>query len=269
MTSIFIFAGTSEGRELAEILSQNDFDCTVSVATEYGASLLPHGKNLTVLQGRLSHEQMAEKLSQKKYDFVIDATHPFATEVSKEIAVACKHTQNRYLRLARKTNPPCRTCFDSSESEQFFYFIDISSAGEWLESQQGRIFVTTGSKELPILAQKISDKSRLFVRVLPTVESLEICAKCGIVQKQIIAMQGAFSERMNEVQFSESGAKILLTKESGSAGGFFEKIAAAEKLGMKIAVIRNPEARSEQSASGERFSSVEEVVRRIRLSIAR
>ena len=267
MTSLFIFAGTSEGRELSERLSQNGFDCTVSVATEYGACLLPKSENLTVLRGRLSHEEMARLFREKSYAFVIDATHPFATEVSKEIKKACDCTQNRYIRLSRDTNFLNVT---NGEASAFFYFNDISSAGEWLESEGGKIFVTTGSKELPLLSEKISDKARLFVRVLPSVESLEICSNCGISPKQIIAMQGPFSQKMNEIQFEESRAEILLTKETGNAGGFFEKIQAAEKAGMKIAVIQNPEKRAkvgqgrEERTATEIFYSVDAVVEKLR-----
>ena len=275
---IFIFAGTSEGREIAEILSQKGFDCTVSVATEYGANLLPKAENLTVLQGRMKCEKMIAAFSQKNYAFVVDATHPFATEVSKEIKKACNYTHKKYLRLARNTN------FEQAagEDEKIFYFSDISQAGEWLQNQSGKIFVTTGSKELFKLCEKISERERLFVRVLPCAESLKICEDCKISENQIIALQGPFSLETNERQFAESGAKILLTKESGAAGGFFEKIQAAENLKMQIAVIKNPEnarhseldrlrcrGRFVSESANERsevFHSVEEIVARIEKS---
>ncbi len=95
MNPVFIFAGTSEGRELSEKLSDSGFFCTVSVATEYGEKLLPQKENLTVLQGRMKSKQMIEAFSQKNYAFVVDATHTFATEVSKEIKKACDSTKIR------------------------------------------------------------------------------------------------------------------------------------------------------------------------------
>lgn len=272
MNPIFIFAGTTEGRKLCESLSDSGFDSTVSVATEYGESLLPKKENITVLHGRMDSSQMISAFSQKNYGIVVDATHPFATEVSKEIKKACDYTKIRYLRLARNTNEEI-----VEKQSNLFYFSDISSAGDWLESQKGRIFVSTGSKELPKLCEKISDKSRIIVRVLPSIESIQICNDCKIPQRQIIAMQGPFSEKANEIQFSESGAEILLTKESGSAGGYFEKIRAAQKLEMKIAVIKNPEKNQNQPESPlgtgqnsdkpEIFHSVEEICDIIRKSI--
>mgnify|MGYP002852693478 CR=1 FL=1 len=271
MKQIFVFAGTSEGREICERLSRRGISCTVSVATEYGEKLLPKSEKIEILQGRLNHGQMVSLFSKKAYDFVIDATHPFATEVSKEIKKACLLAKKRYIRFARECG---EGTLRYSQDDGAVFFRDISSCGDWLENQEGGIFVSTGSKELSLLCEKISDKARLFVRVLPSVESLKICEKCGIIQKQIIAMQGPFSEKTNEVQFEESGAKILVTKESGRAGGYFEKIEAAKKLGMKIAVIENPEKEilhyaqndSPLVCSGEEaliFHSVDELIERI------
>lgn len=252
MTRIFIFAGTTEGRELSEKLSQSGYEITASVATEYGAKLLPKSEKITVLQGRLDSEQMVLLLSQKEYAFVIDATHPFATEVSKEIKKACGRTKIPYLRLARDTEKAGNFVDSQNFGKNLLYFDEVSSAAEWLESQSGRIFVTTGSKELPKICEKISDRSRLTVRVLPSKESIRLCGECGMKEGQIIAVQGPFSEEANRIQFEKSGAKILLTKESGSKGGYFEKICAAEGLSMKIAVIKNPEREALKSESGER-----------------
>lgn len=254
MASLFIFAGTTEGRIISEILSQNGFDCVVSVATDYGAALLPKGNNLTVLQGRLDAEAMAREFQKKAFSYIIDATHPFAVKASEEIKKACEVTHAPYVRLSRNTSTT-----EPSSDKNIFYFDTISKAGDWLEGQTGIIFVATGSKELPVLSKKISQKERIFVRVLPSVESLELCASCHIPPKQIIAMQGPFSEKANEIQFSESGAQILLTKESGGVGGYFEKIAAAQKLGMKIAVIKNPEA----ACNTERTYSIRSVLEKI------
>lgn len=255
--SIFVFAGTTEGRELCEKLSESGFDCTVSVATEYGEKLLPKKENLTVLQGRMKSEDMIKAFSQKKYACVVDATHPFATEVSKEIKKACNYTQIRRIRLARNTESSDDFSIDSNRKGEI-HFPDISSAADWLESQSGKIFVSTGSKELPKLCEKITDKSRLIVRVLPSIESLKICSDCKIPQSQIIAMQGPFSGETNELQFEENGAKILLTKESGVRGGYFEKIQAAKKLGMKIAVIENPEKAGRASGKDAREKTASE-----------
>ena len=102
-TEILIFAGTTEGRELAEHLAGAGVHCTVSVATEYGAQILGPGKGRTVLQGRLTQEQMEFLIREEDYICVVDATHPFATDVSAQIRKACEAAGVPYLRLARDT----------------------------------------------------------------------------------------------------------------------------------------------------------------------
>lgn len=72
-------------------------------------------------------------------------------------------------------------------------------------------------------------RERLFVRVLPGTESIEICHKNGILGRQIIAMQGPFSEEMNLALLHQYQIRYMVTKESGASGGFSEKISAAEK----------------------------------------
>ena len=49
MCNICVFAGTTEGRELAEFLAGQPVQATVCVATEYGETLLPEAENVTVL----------------------------------------------------------------------------------------------------------------------------------------------------------------------------------------------------------------------------
>ena len=251
---ILVFAGTSEGRELCERLVSMGFPCAASVASGYGKTLLGESERLEVLAGRMGHDEMAALLSGGNFRLAVDATHPFATEASSEIRTACRMTGKPYIRLARDTGGA------ELDFPEMRFFGDIESAGAWLDRRAGKIFATTGGKSLERLAARISDISRIFARVLPSVQSLEACERCGIAPSRIFAMQGPFSERMNEVQFAESGARFLLTKESGESGGFFGKVAAARKLGMEICVIRNPESRAVTGAGDAVFRTVGEVV---------
>ena len=91
-TEILLFAGTTEGRELADILAGAGVRCTVSVATEYGAQILGPGAGRTVLKGRLTEEQMEFLIREEAFTCVVDAAHPFATQVSRQIKEACTAT---------------------------------------------------------------------------------------------------------------------------------------------------------------------------------
>ena len=83
MASIMIFAGTTEGRKIAEFLRGHAPKVYVLTATEYGKEQVEDGENIHVLAGRLDVEGMRELAYGCQAELVIDATHPFAMEVTK------------------------------------------------------------------------------------------------------------------------------------------------------------------------------------------
>ena len=253
-TEILIFAGTTEGRELAEHLAGAGVRCTVSVATEYGAQILGPGKGRTVLQGRLTQEQMEFLIREEDYTCVVDATHPFATEVSAQIRQACEAAGVPYLRLSRDTEKG-----EACDGAGIYEVSTMLEAAEILRGIPGNVFLTSGSKDLPLLVKEIGEPERLFVRVLPSAQSLKICEDCGIPASHVIAMQGPFSQELNAAMFRQTGARAVLTKESGKEGGFDAKIEAAKEIGIPVVVVRNPERLSgdpEQEAA-ERMNYTE------------
>ena len=241
MDSIFIFSGTTEGRELTTQLAERGYDCTVSVATEYGCEVMGMQEGVSVRTGRLNQEQMCMNFRQKNYLCVIDATHPFAGVVSAEIKRACEQEGLPYLRFCRPTEWESE---EKTKGKPALSFDTAWEAATWLKEREGKILLTTGSKDLSLIAGVIADPSRLYVRVLPVVESLQACEKAGIPKPQIIACQGPFSVEMNAALLHFSGARYLLTKETGRAGGFPEKMEAAYACQVQPVVIRNPENRN-------------------------
>ena len=103
MCNICVFAGTTEGRELAEFLAGQPVQATVCVATEYGETLLPEAKNVTVLAGRIPVADIIRMLQETRFDLVIDATHPYAASITESICTACRETETEYLRMLERT----------------------------------------------------------------------------------------------------------------------------------------------------------------------
>ena len=183
-----IFAGTSEGRKLAEFLQEHQICAEVCVATEYGEKLLAATDYIQVHTGRMTEPEMENYIQERSgapFQAVIDATHPHAAEVTKNIRTACENTGMRYVRLLRGQ-------IDLSAFSDLVTFPDCESAAEWLEMQNGRIFLTTGMKELPMVAERISDRERLYARVLPQPEIFPLAEELGLSKKQLICMQGPF-----------------------------------------------------------------------------
>lgn len=231
---IVIFAGTTEGRLLAERLAASGVEVTACVATEYGEKLIPEQPCLQVHSGRMDAEKMTDFLQQKMPYLVVDATHPYAQVVSETVKKVCEELHMEYVRLLR----PAGAALPADERIHFVQ--NAKAAAELAEQMSGNIFLTTGSKELAVFIQIISDFSRLYARVLSTEETFEICKELGFEGKQLICMQGPFSEDLNRAMYAHVDAKILVTKESGDVGGFSDKMQAALALGMQCIVIQRP-----------------------------
>ena len=233
MKEILIFAGTTEGRKLSESLAASGINHTLCVATEYGEIVLKENSFMTVHRGRMDEEQIREFIQNGKFEAVVDATHPYANIVTNNIKSAMEEMNIPYLRLKRELNT-------SQKEENVTYFETNEACAKELEEIQGNILLTTGSKELKKYCVSEDVKSRLFVRVLPGMESLSLCMEQGIKGKQIIAMQGPFTTEMNEAMIRQYGISCLITKQSGTSGGYYEKLEAAKKTGISVFVIGHP-----------------------------
>lgn len=233
MKEILIFAGTTEGRELSEYLAVAGIAHTLCVATEYGEIVLKEHPLVKVHKGRMNQEEIEVYIKAGNFGAVVDATHPYAEVVTQNIKNAMQDMDIPYLRLKRESNV-------TSSYEKIHYFKDSVSCAKALEKTDGNILLTTGSKELSVFAKFIDRKERLYVRVLPGIESLQLCMDCGIAGKQILALQGPFTTQMNEAMFRQYQIKCLVTKESGSAGGYQEKLDAAQNLGIPVFTIGCP-----------------------------
>ena len=253
MYKICVFAGTTEGRELVERLCRQNVLVRACVATEYGETLLSPADNLTVSARRLTTEEMAELFAAEGFALVVDATHPYASAVTENIAAACEETGTEYLRLLRR----------SGETPEDAVFVpDIPAAVDYLNTVEGNILLTTGSKELARYADIRDFAGRVYARVLPMEDSLALCRGAGLPPSHVIAMQGPFSREMNVATLRSVGASFLVTKDTGAPGGFGEKIAAAREASARLVVIGRPPQRE-----GLPFEAVwEELSRRFGLA---
>ncbi len=229
---ILLFGGTYEGRKIAEFCEENQIDIDICVATEYGKEVISHINNKGVFCGRLDENGISELILSKKYDKIIDATHPYATLVTENIKNACIKQNIDYIRVARETSV--------ADYDDIVYFESIEDAVFYLNEFEGIVFSTTGSKELYKYKNLKNLSERLVVRALPFDYSLKNCEEIGVLSKNIILMQGPFDLELNLTMMKKYNSRFIITKLTGKTGGFDEKITAARKLDMKIIVISKP-----------------------------
>lgn len=230
MREILIFAGTTEGRRLSECLTAAGVAHVVCVATEYGEIVLKEHPLAKVHRGRMNQEEIRQYIGDGEFAAVVDATHPYAVAVTENIKAAMKNFDIPYLRLERENDT-------ENTGENIVSFESNEACARALEKLDGNILLTTGSKELSTYCVSEDVKKRLYVRVLPGMESLGFCMEQGIAGKQILALQGPFSTEMNEAILRQYQIKCLVTKKSGKTGGYREKLEAAQRVGIPVFVI--------------------------------
>lgn len=238
---------------LSEYLDKRQLRHTVCVATDYGEEVMEHTEYVQIRQGRLDVPEMEALMRSGDYAVVVDATHPYATAVSENVRMACKAVDMPYLRYLRdaggaagsKTPDAHQSTSisgrDAGTDSSITWVNSAAEAATYLETQSGNIFLTTGSKELHVFTERISDLGRLFIRVLPSASVITECRNLGMEGKQICAMQGPFSAEMNIAMLKQTDAAFLVTKDTGTTGGYPEKEQAAHQLGVRMVVIRRPE----------------------------
>lgn len=220
MKKILIFGGTEDGRELAERLSENkELIITLSVATELGKELVGSDK-INVLMGRLDQNQIKDIIGEN--DIIIDATHPYAVEVSKNIALVVR--DKKLLRLLRE------------ESKLIGAVMAENIKDACSKCGSGNVLAATGSKQIA----EYTCLERVYARVLPTKESVKLCYDAGLDDEHIIKHFGRNTVEENIEVINKYEIKNLITKDGGNRGGFKEKKRAAEITGVKFIVIKRP-----------------------------
>ena len=237
MKKIIIFSGTTAGRALSTLLTQRRIPHVVCVASAYGGEMMEDSTFAELHIGRMDAEEMKQFLSARisgAEGMVVDATHPYATEVTANIKLAAEAQGVPYLRVVRGAS-------DAAPGDMAVYS-DIRACAEAMDQTSGNILLTTGSKELRAYCEVVSEETRkrTYVRVLPTISSLEQCISEGIEGDHIIAMHGPFTRECNEAILRQYDIRHLVTKDSGTAGGFLAKAEAAEAATVQLHVIARP-----------------------------
>jgi len=223
---ILIFGGTTEGRLLAEEASALGAEVTVSVATPLGAEELAGLEGIVVWEGRKTTSELVPLLA--PFELCVDATHPYAAEASVHIKSACREAGLPLRRLLRP----------ASGAKGAVRVDSCAGAAAFLAGTQGNILLATGAKELSAFASL--DPGRLFARVLPTHEGLSACEALGLAHSHILALQGPFSQKLNEAILEQYHIRWMVTKDGGRAGGFDEKLCAARQTGASLVLVGRP-----------------------------
>ena len=226
---IWVIGGTKDSRDFIESFPFKE-KLVVTTATEYGGKLLENIENIKVFCKRLDLEGMNKFIVENNIEKIVDLSHPYAEEVSRN-AIECSRVKEiDYIRFERE---------NLVSEDGVIEFSELDIMIKYLEELEGNILVTLGSNNLHKF-QNIKNKSNIYFRILPKWEMIKKAEDLGVLPKNIIAMQGPFSKELNVAMMRQLNIKYIVSKKGGNTGGEREKIDSAKEIGAISIMLSRP-----------------------------
>ena len=223
---ILVFGGTTEGRKAVEVLEEGGSPYFYSTKTGEQDITPHHGQRI---DGALDEEAMRAFCQKHNIRLMVDAAHPFASQLHQTIA-SVSESQHipviRYERIYPERDPHLEWIEDYAQIPQ-----DIHT-----------LLATTGVQSIAKLKSLEAKGMKIYYRILPRESSMALAEKLGAKKEQL-----CFFEDGTTIDVE---AEAILLKESGLSGGFTEKVEAAKTKGMRILVLKRPEINFEYSVNG-------------------
>lgn len=232
---IFVLAGTQDGREIVRLLLEQGHDVAASVVSSYGGELLAHacGQRCLINDKPLDEAALKDYLQEHDIRLLVDASHPYAANVSRNAIAVCQALSIPYIRYERDLS--------KLDYDRITVVHSYEEAAQAAAALGKKIFLTTGSRNLDKFVHSPDLRDcELTARVLPTAEVIGLCESLGLDAGHIVALQGPFSQELNRELFRKYGAEVIITKNSGTIGGTDTKFAAAAELNLPIVLIDRP-----------------------------
>lgn len=226
--------GTGEGREILAGINEYTDEIVVSTATQYGYEIYKDFKAKYFNYKPLNEEQFEQLVKDFGIKVFVDASHPYASEVSKTVINVCEKMNIDYIRYERKSY------FTELKDNENIIFIDkYEDLENVLDSIDGNVLNTTGSNNA-LKIDSLNIENRVIHRILPSPNVISKLLDNGISIDNIIAIKGPFGIDINNGIIKEYKIKALLTKDSGEEGGIKEKVDSALLNNVKVIVVKRP-----------------------------
>lgn len=225
---ILLLGGTSETVAIAEALVPQGHEVLLSTATTMPLrGQIPEG--VRVRNGMLDEQGLANLIQDEKITTVVDATHPYAVAVSQNAWKACQALGIRYVAFER----PCAI-------DNPVHGVSTHQAAAELAFSFGKpVLLAIGVRNLaPYVAEARKHAIAMRARVLNHPDSVTACHDTGLSDSEILCADGPFTVEENIKHLQSFG--VIVTKDSGEAGGVDTKLEAARQSGCEVVVVERP-----------------------------
>ena len=225
--------GTSEGRKILSLINKYTNEIAVTTATAYGGEILKEFNIKALNTKPLNKEGMLNWIKVNEIKVLVDASHPYAQEVTKTALECANNLQIKYVRYERQG------ALENVNGEDIIRVKSYYEAIDFMKKLEGNVLNTTGGNNVPKFLN-LDFKYRIIHRILPSPNVLTKIVDAGINIKDIIALQGPISYELEKAFIDHYNIKAILTKDSGIEGGVLEKLKAARECEIKLIIMEKP-----------------------------
>jgi precorrin-6A/cobalt-precorrin-6A reductase len=221
---VLILGGSTEASALARLIAgRQEIGAVLSLA---GRTQNPVPSPIPSRAGGFGGVAgLVDYLRRERIEALIDATHPFAAQMSRHAEAACRELDLPRLVLTRLP-------WSATDKDRWIDVADASAAACALGVQPRRVFLTVGRLSLPAFAA--APQHRYVVRAIDEPEGL-----AALPDHRLILARPPFRIEDEMRVMSEERIDIVVSKNSGG-GASYAKIAAARELGLPVVMIRPP-----------------------------
>lgn len=230
MTRALILGGTSDANRLAEAAARLGLDAIYSYA---GRTQAPAVQSLpTRIGGFGGASGLVDYIRQQRITHVVDATHPFAVEMSRNAVAACATTGNALIALERAP-------WKQSPGDNWIEVEDVAAAAAALPEQRARVFLAIGRQHLAPFAARPQHTYTLRFADAPD-------AALPLPDASVIVSRGPFALAGDLDLMRSRNIEWIVARNAGGNGAF-AKIEAARQLGLPVVMIARPALPERQS----------------------
>jgi precorrin-6A/cobalt-precorrin-6A reductase len=223
MTRILLLGGTTEANLMAEAIAKAGLSGVYSYA---GRTEVPMGQPIHMRVGGFGGVAgLQGYLTSERITHVIDATHPFAAQMSTNAVAACKAEGIPLIALERAPWTP-------GEGDRWSQVPDLSAAVAALAGPPRRVFLAIGRQHVDAFAAQPQHDYLLRQVDAPT-------GPLPVPQARVVVARGPFDLAADTALMREHGTEIVVAKNAGGKGAV-AKIAAARALGLPVVMIDRP-----------------------------
>ncbi len=229
---ILLLGGTSETAPLAEALADAGYEVLASSATDVPL-FVGDRPRIVHRNGRLPEADMIALIRDRNIRAIVDATHPYATSVRATAERIAAQLEIPYLTFVRPGVV--------AEQDGVRLAATHQEAARLACEPGSPILLTVGSKNVAVYAQAAARNGiPLVARVLSHTDSIQLCRDAGLADDRIITGRGPFTAEENRHLIRQFNIGVIVTKDSGEAGGVPAKLEAARAEQCLLVVVGRP-----------------------------